>query len=1143
MGVKTCHFTRWDVAVSSLKKVVQDYGGTASLNYLDRRVRFGLVLFSGSATLSAPIFRNPNDINTILDNRTATGGTRYDLAFGTARDHLQDILPQDPIKRRTTAILFLTDGEPNEGCEVSPPIVNQIYNMLDPDGKSREIKSYIVGFGSGLGVSAQACLNRLAEVGRTNTPKCNTGVCLSYYAADTAASLANAFQDIINYATEEICDGLDNDCDGQIDNRADGACSCVKSYTRPISSSPHGASDNYQKGVRLYTFLSSYNIQGHCPGEKDRKQEIAQFNNACRNEAIKAVSCNPNKNNQPEPESDAYQFYCQRCCGDGKLSNTCSWPIDHDCQNRPWANNSGTCIEACTNWCKLRKLTASSCNMPQGMLRRSGSGYDANGKLTVLSTLEFGTDVLDKQRRRWLFVHFPDLDYRSKPAQNRPIIAEVIPDNYDFPTLTGTTWQTPTQAGWDGRNHQFAQANTQLLPEHLGIDTQYCDTDDCQRDRDETIWLILGYHETTGASYRKYRLGAIYHSTPMLASAPRENIPDPEYKNWLNQVVPAGAFIQKTVKERPEILYVGTNDGIMHAFHAETGLELWGYIPKTTLQKTRSITNGKAADGGNVYTVDGSPLVQNVQMYRYIDSMTSQAQANWATVLLFGLRAGGKAYVAIDVTNPYRPRLLWEINNTSLKDPNNSSKGTFDRLAYTYAQPYIANVLIDWDGKLQERAVVILPGGVGLDKTASGYSINRTDPAQGGVIYIVDLESGQFLREIIPNDPLSGINAGKERGIAAGAIGYMPLPGITTRVFVGDIMGRIFYIDLKDTNPTKWTIRLFYNLFAPKERTMPIMTAPTVALNQRGELLLFGGTGDLQNIDHIDGVNKLFSLREKLTIDGEGLITKVEAIPNFVAPLNKLLSNEHRTNPGPEVSVKSTTGERLTGTPVIYNSTAYFNTYIPSSDLPICGVSGYSRIYGIHFNDACRTTNCHNALTSNTSSHYYHQVLAYIDPNLNPLKCCEADNTCKAGSENPPLDVTYQLYPTTCGDLHYTVPMLQDSSTAQPYQYYRYLSLGPNTLSMGANLIFQPGEATIVTITEYETQKSHQIIQKNPGTFVLSFQISGRNLASDTNFALDRMRIIRPSDDQKLLIGNFVALGIGNQFVPVAISSWGALFL
>jgi hypothetical protein len=340
---------------------------------------------------------------------------------------------------------------------------------------------------------------------------------------------------------------------------------------------------------------------------------------------------------------------------------------------------------------------------------RSGTGYDLKGKLTVLSVKDFGADALDKQQKRHLFVHIPGCDYRLQAdAEKRPLVADIQPDSFDAPTLNGiknaaTTWSSPGSGCVP--SHAFAANNKQLTIERLGINARYCDSSKCEEDRKQTIWFILGY-DNNGKSMRTSRLGAIYHSTPQVVPPVTTTIPEPGFGAWVERPLgTGGSFKNKTVRDRPSMVYVGTADGVLHAFNSTTGTEVWGYIPRYFLEQgqrlvksalpsqnnknsalhhgdtLREAVNGQKVDHTRAHLFDGSPMVKDIQTYRFVDGGVKTCPngqqgpicSRWRTVLIAGLRAGGRAYVALDITNPYKPRLLWEISHESKLNPFDAS--------------------------------------------------------------------------------------------------------------------------------------------------------------------------------------------------------------------------------------------------------------------------------------------------------------------------------------------------------------------------------------------------------------------------------------------------------------------------------------
>ena len=126
-------------------------------------------------------------------------------------------------------------------------------------------------------------------------------------------------------------------------------------------------------------------------------------------------------------------------------------------------------------------------------------------------------------------------------------------------------------------------------------------------------------------------------------------------------IIEPSPFIPPTSgpEARPTMIYVGALDGMLHAICAEArgpcaqpGQELWAFIPRTQLPYLRL----------NTQRIDGSPKVADV-----FDDFTGDGAAEWRTVLTFQTGAGyvgdpnrAPAVIAIDITDPSSPTILWE---------------------------------------------------------------------------------------------------------------------------------------------------------------------------------------------------------------------------------------------------------------------------------------------------------------------------------------------------------------------------------------------------------------------------------------------------------------------------------------------------
>ena len=91
-------------------------------------------------------------------------------------------------------------------------------------------------------------------------------------------------------------------------------------------------------------------------------------------------------------------------------------------------------------------------------------------------------------------------------------------------------------------------------------------------------------------------------------------------------------------KDRRAIIFVGSNDGMIHAIDARTGFEVWAFIPYNLLPKLKTFRDGQAVDQYD-YFVDSSPKIAEVKI-----------NSEWRSLLLIGEGPGGTFYQCFDVT-------------------------------------------------------------------------------------------------------------------------------------------------------------------------------------------------------------------------------------------------------------------------------------------------------------------------------------------------------------------------------------------------------------------------------------------------------------------------------------------------------------
>ncbi len=306
-----------------------------------------------------------------------------------------------------------------------------------------------------------------------------------------------------------------------------------------------------------------------------------------------------------------------------------------------------------------------------------------------------------------------------------------------------------------------------------------------------------------GIRSAKWLLGDIYHSTPLVVGAPNFNFPD------------IAAFTQKysdfknTSKSRETIIYVGANDGMLHAFSDKDGKEKFGIIPNNLLGKLKGLRTNS-----HQFFIDSSPRAYDVFM-----------GGAWSTVLVSGERGGGNSYFALDVTDPTAgsyPNVLWDVTDPGMGD--------------TWSRPEIGWVRISG----QEKFVAFVGG---------GYS--TTDDV-GNTFYVIDMADGSILRKFIV-----GASSNK---VPAGATAFdSDLDGRVNGVYFGDFNGVLWKIKIDgEEDISKWQL---INLNTPSTNT-PVFYPPAVTKNNQGKILVYYGQGSELDIFKVDN-NSFFEIWDK----------------------------------------------------------------------------------------------------------------------------------------------------------------------------------------------------------------------------------------------------------------------------------------
>ena len=384
----------------------------------------------------------------------------------------------------------------------------------------------------------------------------------------------------------------------------------------------------------------------------------------------------------------------------------------------------------------------------------------------------------------------------------------------------------------------------------------------------------------------RWKLGDIVGSTPILVGPPSAQVSNEDaHKSYRSEAYYrfrhnySGRLINsskcgKSCARRDEMIYVGGNDGKLHAFYAEgnnAGRERWAFIPPSMLRRLPEMyKTGQNKVSSSIWGVDGSPQVKDVYL----------PNGGWRTVLVAGLGRGGNSFFALDITNPANPKHLFTIDNDTVDDKVHIWQGDRDYTSYDHASVVSE---FDYTGLAQTwstpRIVTLNQGSAQIPAVVlgSGYSM---DPLATGHLYVVQLDSGAnagklLKKKEIPRDSKTGWNSGvsaplsvinfdvTKRATYTGSIAYFP----TTD-------GRLFKFNLTGGTDQFKLTRLFDPESCLNKAGCPgrafngrfAFDAVTPAFGKDGVFRLFYGTGDQLEVNAVTtspAKNRVYAIQDQ----------------------------------------------------------------------------------------------------------------------------------------------------------------------------------------------------------------------------------------------------------------------------------------
>lgn len=278
----------------------------------------------------------------------------------------------------------------------------------------------------------------------------------------------------------------------------------------------------------------------------------------------------------------------------------------------------------------------------------------------------------------------------------------------------------------------------------------------------DRVKFLLGQCTPSGCPNFRTRsslLGDIVNSSPVLVG-PAQYL---AYRvGKVDGTVASYTEFQKTQASRRAQIYVGANDGMLHAFDATTLTETFAFIPTPVIPNlNRLMAKDYGTDPSHHYYVDGPITVRDAYF-----------KGTWHTVLVGTLGGGGRGLFALDITDPDDIKLLWEFTSDNSATLDATSK--LSNLGYSFGKPAVERLHTgDW--------AAIFGNGY--------YSANATSGK--AVLYALKIEDGTLIKALEATSPLTGSN-----GLSTVQVADYNGDIVTDTAYAGDLLGNLWRFDL-----------------------------------------------------------------------------------------------------------------------------------------------------------------------------------------------------------------------------------------------------------------------------------------------------------------------------------------------------------
>ncbi|MGF6527360.1 type IV pilus assembly protein PilY1 [Variovorax sp. PvP013] len=307
---------------------------------------------------------------------------------------------------------------------------------------------------------------------------------------------------------------------------------------------------------------------------------------------------------------------------------------------------------------------------------------------------------------------------------------------------------------------------------------------------------------------------------------------------------------------RAPVVFVGANDGMLHAFNAAAGNEVFAYIPSWMGPKLAALTSPTYNSAHQSY-VDGTPVVAQAEVG------TANTKADWRTVLVSGTGAGGRGVFALDVTQPANfnaSKVMWEFTQNDDRD-----------MGFVVGRPQILKLRTSAANATTAtyKWFAVVTSGVNNYTSQAGVFSATGQPA----LFLLDLAkpastawtlNSNYYKILFP------VNATLAATSAPGMINFEAVNGAqgqVTLIYAGDLHGNMWKLDFRPWGTADWTLAKLsaflsgatpVPLFVARDannNVQPISMTPSIVSAVRGSAASYVAFGTGKFIESDDRVS------------------------------------------------------------------------------------------------------------------------------------------------------------------------------------------------------------------------------------------------------------------------------------------------